>query len=118
MIASHNADIPDRPITAIEGEPMGGVMALKALLVGDSMTLLEVRLGAGAASRVHTHSHESLIYVVNGKLRVVIGAESHVLCPGDACRNAAGVPHAVEALEESLFVEVKSPAPDLDSVLV
>jgi len=102
----------------IEGKPMGGLMTLKALLAGDSMTLLEVRLRSGAASVVHTHSHESLIYVVNGKLRVTIGAESHVLCPGDACRNAAGVPHAIEALEESLFVEVKSPAPDLDAFLV
>ena len=81
------------------------------------MTLLEVRFSAGATSSLHAHAHESLIYVVKGKLRITVGDESHVLGPGDACRNPTGVSHAVEALDESTFVEVKSPAPPLDSFL-
>ena len=117
MIVSRNSEVPEQVISNIEGKPMGGIMILRALMTGDSMTLLEVRFGAGAVSPLHIHSHESLIYVVKGKLRVTVGDESHILGPGDACRNPAGVSHAVEALDESTFVEVKSPAPKLDSFL-
>jgi hypothetical protein len=33
--------------------------------------------------------------------------------PGHVCRHPAGVLHGLEALEESLVVEIKSPAPDI-----
>ena len=81
------------------------------------MTLIEVRFAAGTRSPLHVHGHESVIYVVKGSLKVTVGDESHVLGPGDACRNPAGVSHSVEALDESTFVEIKSPAPALDSLL-
>ena len=33
--------------------------------------------------------------------------------PGDVCRHPKGMPHALEAIEESVVVEIKSPAPDI-----
>jgi hypothetical protein len=33
--------------------------------------------------------------------------------PGDVCRHPKGVLHGLEAIEESIVVEIKSPAPDI-----
>ena len=33
--------------------------------------------------------------------------------PGDVCRHPKGVLHGLEAIEYSLVVEIKSPAPDI-----
>jgi quercetin dioxygenase-like cupin family protein len=48
---------------------------------------------------------------------MTVDKEEYVLGPGDVCRHPAGVPHGVEAIEESLVVEIKSPAPDIGSFL-
>jgi mannose-6-phosphate isomerase-like protein (cupin superfamily) len=68
---------------------------------------------SGTAAPPHSHDHESLIYVVDGLLKTVVGDESFVLGPGDACRHPRNVSHYIDALADSTFVEIKSPAPDL-----
>ena len=80
------------------------------------MALLEIHYPAGVATGEHVPTHESVLYVVSGRVESRVGDRVCVLGPGDACRHPAGVPHSVAALEESRIVEVKSPLPDLDSV--
>ena len=92
---------------------MHGQLLLKPLLKGDQMTMLELHFQAGAKSPVHTHTHESLIYVVSGRVKTWIGDQVYVLGPGDAARHPKGVQHTVEALVESTVLEIKSPAPDI-----
>ena len=46
---------------------------------------------------------------------MTVGEQEYLLGPGDVCRHPAGIPHGVEALEESVMVEVKSPAPQMSS---
>jgi quercetin dioxygenase-like cupin family protein len=87
------------------------------MLRGEQMTVLEVHLECGVASAVHTHGHESMIYVVRGRVRTRVGEQVLELGAGDVGCHPAGVPHSVEALEETLFVEVKSPAPVIGNVL-
>ena len=41
----------------------------------------------------------------------------YILGPGDVCRHPKGVPHGVEGIEESIVVEIKSPAPEIGSFL-
>jgi quercetin dioxygenase-like cupin family protein len=116
LVARH-AEIPDMVITSIEGKPMHGQFLLKPLLRGEHMTLLELHCPAGAKSPLHTHTHESLIYVVSGRIKTWIGNDVYVLGPGDVARDPPGVLHAIEALVESTIVEVKSPPPDLTTVV-
>jgi quercetin dioxygenase-like cupin family protein len=112
LVARH-AEIPDVVITSIEDKPMHGQLSLKPLLRGEHMTLLELHCPAGVKTPLHTHTYESLIYVVSGRIRTWIGDEVYVLGPGDVARDPPGVLHAMEALVESTIVEVKSPPPDL-----
>jgi quercetin dioxygenase-like cupin family protein len=113
-----NAGIDALAIQFIEGVPTkGGAFHIKPLLRGEHMSLMEVHLQPGVASAIHAHAHESLLYVVRGKVKTVVGGETVVLGPGDVGCHPAAVPHSVEALEETVFVEIKSPAPDIAKVL-
>ena len=114
MKAAHNADRQPIAVRAIEGaEVHGDALQVRPLIAGDAMTLLEIHYAAGSGTGPHAHDHESVIYVVRGRIRTQIGSETHILGAGDACRHPAGETHAVEALEDTLVVEIKSPPPHL-----
>ena len=114
MILSKNADVEAIVVKAIEGETIfGGDLMVKPMLMGDEMTIMEVHYKPGVGAPLHVHTHESLIYVVKGKVKTIVGDDTYVLSPGDVCRHPAGVVHTVEALEESVMVEIKSPAPNI-----
>src|SRR5262245_48857449 len=113
MLYTENKAVSAHPTCSIEGQPSVGTFLVKPLMLGEQIALLEVHVQAGTASALHAHSHESLIYVVSGKLSTTIGGETFVLGAGDVCRHAASVIHRVEALEDTTFVEVKSPLPEL-----
>ena len=116
MLHVENAQVDSQPIGTIEGQPNTGIFFVKPLMRGDSMELLEVHVKAGVASLIHSHSHESLVYVVSGRLKTIINNETFVLGPGDVCRHPRAVGHRVEALEDTVFVEVKSPPIELRQV--
>jgi unsaturated pyranuronate lyase len=118
MILSKNSDVKGLNVKAIEGKPMyGGDLLVKPLIKGDEMTLLEIHYTPGVGAPLHVHDHESLAYVVKGKVKMTVGKEVYTLGPGDVCRHPRGVPHGVEGVEESIVVEIKSPAPDIASFL-
>jgi len=114
MLRAKNADVEAINVKAIEGETVfGGDLMVKPMMKGDKMTIMEIRYTPGVGAPLHTHTHESLVYVVKGKVKTVVGDEVFELNPGDVCRHPAGVAHSVEALEESVTVEIKAPAPDI-----
>lgn len=118
MNHAKNAGVEALLIESIEGAPTrGGAFHIKPMLKGEHMSLLEVHLQPGVASATHAHDHESLLYIVRGKVRTIVGGEVVILGPGDVGHHPARVAHSVEALEETLFVEIKSPAPDIAKVL-
>jgi unsaturated pyranuronate lyase len=114
VIKSRNADVAAVPVKAVEGKPMyGGDMLVKPLIKGDEMTFLEIHYAAGVGAPLHTHTHESIAYVVKGKVKSTVGSQEFVMGPGDVCRHPKGVLHGLEAIEDSVVVEIKSPAPDI-----
>ena len=114
MIKSRNADVEAVAVSAVEGKPMyGGHMLVKPLIKGDEMTFLEIHYAAGVGAPLHSHTHESVAYVVKGKVKSTVGSEEFIMGPGDVCRHPKGVLHGLEAIEDSVVVEVKSPAPDI-----
>lgn len=117
MIAARNADVKERKFTSVEGKPVHGEAVLKPLISGDQMTLLEVRYDAGAGAEAHVHQHESLVYVVKGRVKTTVGNETHILGPGDVCRHPKGVLHSVEGIDQCLVIEIKSPPQQLEKFL-
>jgi quercetin dioxygenase-like cupin family protein len=118
MTLTRNADVDPIIVRAVEGgDVYGGELAVKPLMLGEHMLLLEARYEPGVGAPRHSHSHETIIYVVSGKVRTVVGEEEFVLGSGDTARHPIGVPHVVEAIEASHVIEVKSPPPDLGKMV-
>ena len=91
MIASRNAEVAAVVVKAVEGKPMyGGDMLVKPLMKGDEMTFLEIHYAAGVGAPLHTHTHESIAYVVKGKVKSTVGSEAYLMGPGDVCRHPKG----------------------------
>lgn len=107
----HSKDVPDEVIGAIEGvaeEP--GKLTLKKLLVGSEMVMVSAFKAKGMKDPVHQHDdHESVAYLVSGRMRLVIGGVEFVAEPGTAWIHPRGVPHFSEALEDCVQLEIKSP---------
>ena len=97
-------------ITHVEGKPLGSGVELRTLAVTPQMVFVECRFTKGQASKPHQHpDHDSIVYVVSGKVKVTIEDREFIAGPGDAWYNEPGVMHHIEALEDSVSVEVKSP---------
>ncbi|WP_237216737.1 cupin domain-containing protein [Falsiroseomonas oryziterrae] len=97
-------------ITEVEGRPLGSPVQLKTLAATERMVLVECTFAPGQASKPHMHpDHDSIVYVVKGKVKVTIDGREFIAGPGDAWTNHPGVIHHIEALEPTVSVEVKSP---------
>ena len=44
-------------------------------------------LAPGVGVPLHAHTHESVVYVVKGKVKSTVGSEEYILGPGDVCRH-------------------------------
>ena len=82
---------------------------LKTLVYGEKTHSLEFRLAQGSQLPVHSHPHEQTGYLVAGKIRLTIGAETYEVEPGDSWCIPGHVAHSATALENSVAIEVFSP---------
>lgn len=88
-------------------------------IVGDRFMVSEVFLHAGCVVPTHAHVNEQLTIVLQGKLRFRLGAEGGqgkpsgqkevVVGPRQAAHFPSQVPHAAEALEDTLVLDIFSP---------
>ena len=71
MIVARNVDVAERAIKTIEGLPVQGEVRMKPMMAGDQMVMLEIHYPAGSGSPPHVHRHESIVYVLEGKVRMM-----------------------------------------------
>ena len=99
-----------RPIGRIEGAKQADGLAIKPLMVGEGALLMEVHRKAGLIDPEHAHpDHESICYLVSGRMRVVIDGDEFIAEPGATWIHRPGVRHYHETLEDSVQIEIKSP---------
>ena len=84
----------------------------RQLVHTETMTVARIHLRAGAVVPRHAHRHEQVANVLEGSLRFVVGDEEHVVSAGESMIVPSGAPHEVEALEDSLVLDVFSPVRD------
>jgi quercetin dioxygenase-like cupin family protein len=103
-------DIQAERLDTVEGVKEQGHVEVRKLLVGDEILLLHVFRKKGLIDPVHKHmDHESMGYLISGRLRLVIGGEEFIAEPGTAWLHPVGVDHFSEALEDVEQIEIKSP---------
>jgi len=108
-----NASVAAEPVKRLEGEApcsSGASIVIKPLLAGEDMLLLEVHRQKGLVDARHAHpDHESICYLVSGRMRVVFDDGEFIAGPGDSWIHPPGVLHYHETLEDSVQIEIKSP---------
>lgn len=84
-------------------------------IVGEHAMIAEVCLHKGFQLATHHHENEQFAIVLSGKMRFIIGAADspdqfeRVLEAGEVLHLPPNVPHAAEALEQSVLLDVFSP---------
>ncbi|WP_299534573.1 helix-turn-helix domain-containing protein [uncultured Streptomyces sp.] len=103
-----------------EGAEADGWMYRQAGGPGRAMQALRVRVPFGVqGDLVRVHPGEEWLYVLEGRLRIVLGESAHDLGPGDSAHFDSLTPHRIAAAEprgcELLFVHtlLQSPAAEL-----
>ena len=83
---------------------------VKVAVVTDRFLCTEVKRGKGHVDPVHKHmDHESINYLVSGKMRVVIDDQEFIATPSAYWVQPIGVDHYAEILEDSVNLELKMP---------
>jgi quercetin dioxygenase-like cupin family protein len=74
------------------------------------LLLAEHRMAKGWSGAAHSHPHDQIVYVVSGHLRVTAGEKTFEVRTGDSFVVDGGVAHQASALEESVVIDVFTPA--------
>ena len=79
---------------------------------GERAMVAQVFLKKGAIVQSHTHESEQITYILEGALRLWLGANGEqdvTVHAGEILTIPSNVPHRAEALEDTLDVDVFSP---------
>jgi quercetin dioxygenase-like cupin family protein len=90
-------------------EPMNKSVTRQALHCS-TLTIARLVLAKGAVVPFHSHTNEQVSTVESGRLRFIVGAEEIIVEKGESLQIPSGIPHTVEALEDSVALDVFSPA--------
>ncbi len=84
-------------------------------IVGKRMMISQVTLDRGFFVPSHSHENEQISVVLSGRMRFVVGeapgrtGREIIVEAGEALHLPSNVPHAAEALEDSLLLDLFSP---------
>ena len=87
-------------------------MISRRFITGDKTMLAHVYLKKGARVPKHHHENEQITYILEGALHFWLGddqAQEIIVRAGEVLHIPSNVPHAAEALEDTLDVDIFSP---------
>src|SRR5205807_9658879 len=79
---------------------------------GEAMYQMTAKLEAGSNMPEHHHPQEQIVYILKGRMRLIVSGTPHELAAGDSFYLAGNVPHGVETLEETHVLDTFSPPRD------
>ncbi len=77
---------------------------------GDQITLARITLKKGTVVPTHSHPSEQFAYIVEGALKFTLPDREVVVRAGEVLCIPANIPHQAEAMEDTLDIDVFSPA--------
>ncbi len=82
---------------------------VRQVIHGTHMTISRLELKPGAVVQRHQHHNEQMTIMISGRLRFIFPDKTVEIAAGEVMEIAPNLPHRVEALEESLAIDVFSP---------
>ncbi|HXT86813.1 MAG TPA: cupin domain-containing protein [Verrucomicrobiae bacterium] len=93
---------------SIEQEKLSDKIS-RQMIFGESAMLARIVLLRGAIVPRHSHVNEQITWIVSGALKLIFDDGERVLRDGEMLLIPANVPHAAEALEDTVDVDVFAP---------
>lgn len=89
----------------------GGPGIARRVLAGEQLMLVDIRIEAGQVVPLHTHPHEQIGRVLEGRVWFRIGEDERMLGPGGVYSVLSGEEHSARAADDSAvrLVEVFTP---------
>jgi quercetin dioxygenase-like cupin family protein len=113
-------DLEGAPVAELGGQVIAGSLTQGEgqsylLALGEGTMLTYIKMQAGFENPGHTHpEHESVGYIISGKVEMRIGDQVHTLGPGTTWYHPKGVEHTSLAIEDSVVLEFHAPLrPDI-----
>ena len=78
-------------------------------ITADRVTVARFELKRGAVVPQHAHENEQVSYIISGALKFVFDGRDIVVRGGEVLQIAPNVPHAAEAVEDTVAIDVFSP---------
>jgi len=85
-------------------------LVTRQVIHGISITIARIGLTKGGAVPTHAHVNEQVMNIISGRLKVVLDGVETVLHGGQTLMIPPNIPHSVEALDDTVAVDVFSPA--------
>ena len=93
---------------AIEEEQLNPLISRRVIHT-ERMTVCRIRLKKGAVVPMHSHENEQITMLEEGALRFIFEQGDKILRAGETLAIPPHAPHRVEALEDSLAMDLFSP---------
>ena len=84
-------------------------LCLRQVIHCANMTLGRLCLSKGCVVPEHSHPNEQFTMLLEGKLKFVFGDRIQELGPGEMLEIPPHAPHSVEALEDSVAIDLFAP---------
>jgi len=90
-----------------QSEPFPGFLG--RFIHSDNITVADWNIKEGSSFRNHSHPHEQIAYILEGKFELTLGGEVRVLTPGTIAIIPSNVPHEGKALTECRLLDMFYP---------
>jgi len=90
--------------------PLIAGIGIKTLVYGEKTLLSQFQLAQGHKLPRHSRPYEQTGYLISGRRRLTIGSQAFEVEPGDSWCIPAGIEHQADVLEDSIALELFSPA--------
>lgn len=82
----------------------------RQMIVGQNMTMCRFRFAPYVVTDVHSHPHEQMTLVIQGRVKFTISGEVHIAIPGDVFHFPPHNRHGATMLEEEVvLIDIFSP---------
>ena len=96
-------------ISDILASDLGEGVSRKLLASGGDMMTVQFTFVQGAVGTPHTHVHEQVGYVLQGRFELTLGGEKTIIEAGDTYYVPSNTVHGVVALEDGVLLDVFTP---------
>jgi len=93
----------------VEEAHLGEGVSRKILASGGDMMTVQFSFEKGAVGAPHTHVHEQVGYVLQGRFELTLGDDKTIIEAGDTYYVPSNTLHGVVALEDGVLLDVFTP---------